>query len=164
MRFSPLLLALSSTFIGCGPDKRPEEPCDGPSFNLVVTAEGGPLPSDTQINVRYGSNQRGEAYKLGQRTSPQAVFCEEDTAAPLSEGGAGPGAAGQAGAPPTAEPPPRDVQALRCRLYTQGPARLDATATGYQPIEDEPLSFDKKPYCQVEIEVKLERELPDGGQ
>ena len=153
MRFSLMLIVLSGALTGCGPDKRPEEPCDGPSFNLIVTAEGGPLPPDTRINVRYGSNQRGEAYQLGKRASPQAVFCEEHTAAPAAEGGAG---ASQGGAP-------SDVQALQCRLYTQGPARLDATATGYQPIEDEPLSFDKKPYCQVDIEVQLERELPDAG-
>jgi hypothetical protein len=117
---------------------------------LVVTAEGGPLPADTRINVRYGSNQKGEAYKLGQQASPQAVFCEEDTTG-ASAGGAG-NAEGD------------EVQALRCRLYTQGPASLDATGTGYQPIKDEPLSFDKKPYCQVEIDVELERELPDAGK
>lgn len=150
------LLAIGTTAIGaCGPDKRPEEPCDGPSFNLVVTAEGGPLPPDTRINVRYGSNQKGEAYRLGQQTSPQAVFCDEDRNTLPGVGGANLG-----GAAP-AETDARDVQALRCRLYTQGPARLDATATGYQAVEDEPLSFDEKPYCQVLFEVELRRELPD---
>ncbi len=159
MRLWLLALPLSTLLAGCGPDKRPEEPCDGPSFNLVVTAEDGPLPADTRINVRSGSNQTGEAYELGQQARGQAVFCEEDTDSPSAEGGAS-----QGGASPTGDAATRQVSALRCRLYTQGPARLDATATGYQPIEDEPLSFDKKPYCQVAIDVRLERELPDAGK
>jgi hypothetical protein len=149
-------LSLTVSLFGCGPDKRPEEPCDGPSFNLVVTAEGGPLPADTRINVRYGSNQKGEAYALGQQISPQAVFCEED------RGDAGEGGASQGGAAVTAGLP-REVQALRCRLYTQGPARLDATASGYRPIKDEDLLY-KKPYCELETEVQFEPELPDGGE
>jgi len=157
MRLSLLTLSLFAALTGCGPDKRPEEPCDGPSFNLVVTAEGGPLPSDTRINVRSGSNQTGEAYELGQQARSQAVFCDEDTDVPAGEGGASQGGAAATDAT-------REVRALRCRLYTQGPARLDATATGYQPIEDEPLSFDKKPYCEVAINVRLERELPDAGK
>jgi len=153
------LVPLSTLLFACGPDKRPEEPCDGPSFNLVVTAEGGPLPPDTRINVRYGSNQKGEAYRLGQASSGQAVFCEEDTRRPSGDGGAGQGGAGQGD-----EQAPTEVQALRCRLYTQGPARLDATATGYQPIDDHELSFVEKPYCQVDVAVEFERELPDAGQ
>lgn len=150
MRAYSLLLLLSAWLVGCGPDKRPEEPCDGPSFNLVVTAEGGPLPDDTRINVRYGSNQKGEAYALGQQSVGQAVFCEEQAS----------NAAGEAG---SANEGAEGVQALSCRLYTQGPARLDATATGYQTLKNEPLSFDKA-YCQVEIDVKLKRELPDAGE
>jgi hypothetical protein len=157
-RFRLLALPFSTLLVGCGPDKRPEEPCDGPSFNLVVTAEDGPLPPDTRINVRSGSNQTGEAYELGQQARGQAVFCEEDTTSPDAEGGASQGGAAATDAES------RDVYALRCRLYTQGPARLEATATGYQAIEDEPLSFEKKPYCEVSVNVRLERELPDAGK
>lgn len=154
----PSLLLLVS-IPSCGPDKRPQAPCDGPSFNLVVRAEDGPLPPDTRINVRYGSNQDGEPYQLGQQASPQAVFCEEDTStggAPSSAGGAG-GEVSET----TAEP--AGVQALRCRLYTQGPARLDVTATGYEPIERQDLSFDTRDHCQIEVDVKLVRLLPDAG-
>src|ERR1041384_3095999 len=124
MRLLLRALPFSFVLLGCGPDKRPEEACDGPSFNLVVTAEGGPLPSDTRINVRSGSNQTGEAYELGQSMRGPAVFCEEDTQSPMSEGGAN-----QGGAAATDQDSSHDVYELRCRLYTQGPARLDATAT-----------------------------------
>lgn len=139
--------------LSCGPDKRPQALCDGPSFNLVVTAEGGALPPDTRINIRYGSNQEGEPYRLGQKTSGQAVFCEEAS----SVGGSG------AGGAPEADADAAGVQALRCRLYTQGPARLDATASGYEPIEDLALPLDQEDYCEVEFDVKLERLAPDAG-
>ena len=144
---------LAAALLGCGPDKRSREAwCDGPSFNLVVTAEGGLLPPDTHINVRYGSNQDGEPYTLGQPAFPQAVFCEETSpVTPAGEGGA-------------SSAPEGGVQALRCRLFTQGPAHLDATATGYETIDDLPLSFETDDHCQVEVDVQLERELPDGGQ
>ncbi|RYZ04043.1 MAG: hypothetical protein EOO73_25675 [Myxococcales bacterium] len=153
----------------CGPGQRPPEGCDGPSFNLVVQAEEGPLPPDTRINVLYGSNQEGEPYALGQPGRKQAVFCEEDTvqggapsersdsgSASAESGGAG-GAPSEAPAPPEGDPgaAAERVWALRCRLYTQGPARLDVTATGYEPIEDRALSFADDDRCDVEALVVL---------
>jgi hypothetical protein len=126
---------------------------------LVVTAEGGPLPTDTRLNVRSGSNQEGEAYRLGQSARGLAVFCEEHTALP-GAGGAGHVDDTEEGGAASV----RDVDALQCRLYTQGPARLEITATGYQSIEDHALSFDKKPYCDVDVAIQLQRELPDAGK
>ena len=131
----------------CGPDPKPEEPCNGPTFNLLVRADGGPLPSDTRINVRYGANQDGEPYALGKAGPAQAVHCTEDT----SPGGQpsttddqdDAGNAGQGGS--GNEP----VWKLRCLLYTQGPAHLDVTASGYAPVKDEPLSLDGKHRCEV---------------
>jgi len=159
--------------LGCGPDKRPQEGCDGPNFNLVVRAENGPLPSDTRINVIYGSNQMGEPYEIGQPARKQAVFCEEDTSVGgasgdgdgdgdgdgedakdgQAKGDGGDGGDGTVTNPP--EPMSPDVWALRCRLYTQGPARLDVTATGYQKIKDHKLSFDDETHCRVHAEVTL---------
>lgn len=141
-----IVLGLAAApFVACGPDHR-EQPCDGPSFNLVVRAERGPLPPDTRINVRYGGNPDGEPYELGGQRTPQAVSCVEDT----SPGGA-PAVAGAAGAggDDSASNEDLDVWKLRCGLYTQGPARLDATATGYEPIDDEELSFDREKHCEV---------------
>jgi len=160
LRWLALLGLVGVPFAGCGPDAKPEQPCDGPSFNLVVTAESGALPSDTRINVRYGGNQEGEPYTLGESETPQAVFCVEDT----TLGGAptaGDGAATAAGAGADVA---GDVQALRCRLYTQGPARLDVTATGYEPVEDQALSLEGKKRCEVEIDVKLMQQKPDAGK
>jgi len=141
----------------CGPDRRPDQPCDGPTFNLVVTAEGGPLPADTRINVRYGGNQDGEPFALGDEGIRQAVFCEQSVGGAASEPSTTTAGAGGA---PSDTPSVDGVQALLCRLYTQGPARLDVTASGYQAIDDLPLSLDSKVHCNVPFEVVLMPEKP----
>lgn len=122
---------------------------------LVLTAEDGPLPEGTRINVRYGGNRDGEPYALGDTRTPQAVFCKEMSTpraeeAP-SEGGAG-----------SAIDPRLGVWTLRCRLFTQGPARLDVAARGYESIEDQSLSFDDDNRCEVEKTVVLKRLLDAG--
>ncbi len=133
-----------------------------------MKAESGPLPRDTRINVRYGSNQDGEPYALGEPPRKQAVFCEEDTTAggappddahagPDERGGTGPSTGGAAGGPPDR------VYGLRCSLYTQGPARLDVTASGYEEVDDLDLSLNRKERCDVYVEVTLELLKPDAG-
>lgn len=145
-------------FAGCGPDARPEEPCNGPSFNLVVRAEGQPLPPDTRLNVRYGANPDGEPYVLGKTNTPQAVRCTEDSSpggAPAVEAAASAAGTGGAGGEESAEPS-SVVWALRCLLYTQGPANVDVTATGFETIKDRPLAPERKRRCEVDTEVVLE--------
>ncbi len=158
-----LLGVLAAPFAACGPDHRPDKPCEGPSFNLVVSTEtGDALPPDTRINVRYGGNPDGEPYELGKPRTPQAVSCSEDTTGGRSAAPAPASTAdgGQGGAPGTADV---GVWALRCGLYTQGPARLDVTATGYEPIEDLPLSFERRAHCEVDEPVLLKTQKPDAG-
>jgi hypothetical protein len=137
---------------------------------LVVKTEMGlPLPPDTRINVRYGGNPDGEPYALGETRTPQAVSCSEATGgAPSDDDGPSSGEGGAAGASASvsASAPALDnaaVLALKCGLYTQGPARLDVSATGYEPIEDQELSFERKKHCKVPIEVKLLPLQPDAG-
>lgn len=127
---------------------------------MVVRTENVPLPSDTHINVRYGANQDGEPYQLGGRNKPQAVRCSEDP----SPGGAEPSvdAAGGAGGAADAVSS-GDVWALRCLLYTQGPARLDVTARGYEPISNLMLSLTREHHCEVDKDVVLQPLLPDAG-
>ena len=156
-RIFPLAGLVVAAFAGCGPDRRPDEPCDGPTFNLVVTAENGPLPPDTRINVRYGGNQDGEPYALSDSRQRQAVFCDRiGVGAGGASGSAGAGSSGaDAGDAPSDTPSVDAVEALHCRLYTQGPARLDVTASGYQPVDDLPLSLDGKKNCDVPFDVVL---------
>jgi hypothetical protein len=156
------VLGLSAApFTACGPDHGLEEPCDGPSFNLVVTADSGPLPAGTRINVRYGGNPEGEPYVVGESRTPQAVKCTEDSNA----GGAGsadsaPDEPAGAGGAPSAK---SQVWAVHCGLYTQGPARLDVTAKGYEPVVDRALSFESKRHCEVDVQMKLVTAKVDPG-
>ncbi|HKY34315.1 MAG TPA: hypothetical protein VJN18_00115 [Polyangiaceae bacterium] len=153
--------------MACGPDPKPGPLCDGPTFNLVVkTEDDQPLPSDTRLNVRYGGNHEGEAYALGVKPTKQAVHCDEVRVPPDAAGGGGAagaladeGGAGGAGPTSTSNSP---IFALSCRLYTQGPARVDVTATGYEPIEKQDLTLDEKKRCRVEVEVQLQV-LMDAG-
>jgi hypothetical protein len=150
-------------FTACGPDPRPGPLCEGPTYDLEVKTENGvALPPDTRLNVRYGGNHEGEAYALGKNPTPQAVFCDEDTTpGGASSGGSAAGeSAGAGGAAPAA--PSEGVFALNCRLYTQGPARVDVTATGYEPIEELDLTLDEKDRCRVERTVEL-KILMDAG-
>ena len=155
-----LLGVVSAGFAACGPDAKPGPPCGGPTYNLVLqTEDHQPLPPDTRLNVRYGGNHEGEAYALGETPSKQAVFCDEDP----SQGGAPAevtASAGAGGSGSTAEPN-GEVWALRCRLYTQGPARIDVTATGYEPIEEQDLTLGDE-RCQVVRVVEL-KVLMDAG-
>lgn len=156
-------------FVACGPDHKPDQPCDGPSFNLVLRAEEGPLPEGTKINVRYGGNQDGESYTLGHPRTPQAVFCDElaGSGGASATGDSDRTQAGASGQGTTQEPSESTahatVEELRCRLYTQGPARLDVTAAGYAPIKDEALTLDGSRRCNVLETFVLEREKPDAG-
>ena len=51
---------------------------------------------------------------------------------------------------------------LSCRLYTQGPARIDVMATGYEPIEEQDLTLDGEKRCRVDVPVELKRLLDAG--
>lgn len=151
------------TFAACGPDPRPEEPCNGPSFNLVVRTEKQPLPEDTRINVRYGANPEGEPYTLGEKGSPQAVRCTEDSSPGGAPSDAGEAEGGDGGSGGSGGGGPGGVWALRCLLYTQGPARLDVTASGYETIDDRALSLDRKHRCDVDVDITLEPQQLDAG-
>ena len=164
---------LAAPFAACGPDPKPSEPCNGPTFDLTVRAEDGPLPADTRIKVRYGGNHEGESYALGQSAKGQAVFCTELTTQggapseqPVGASSAG-GQGGAAGAQPeglagSGAAASSGVWTLQCFLYTQGPAQLDATATGYESIENQDLTLTDEDRCQVSVPVELKRELDAG--
>ena len=157
---------VGAAFTACGPDAKPGPPCGGPTYNLIVaTDDERPLPADTRLNVRYGGNHEGEAYELSQTPSPQAVFCTEHDS-PLggapSVGGASNADSAQGGAATEPAPGNAEVWALVCRLYTQGPARIDVTASGYEPIEELELTLDERDRDRVERLVEL-KPLLDAG-
>jgi hypothetical protein len=143
-----LLGACGSVAWACGPEDKPAPTCKGGTIVLVLEAENGRLPEDLRIKVRYGGNPDGEVYLLSEAVPHQAVFCKTDPER-IEGGMGGDGAEG--------------VKTLRCSLFTQGPARLDAMAKGYEPIEDEALSLDDDDRCEHEIKVTLRRAMDAGG-
>lgn len=156
-------------FAACGPDAKPPPPCDGPTFNLRVQAEDGPVPEGTKINVRYGGNHDGETYTVGEPHMSQAVFCTELAmigGAPAVEpsqalAGAGADVAGDTGAGGSGASD-SGVMQVKCELYTQGAARLDVDAEGYEPIQDQELPLTEEERCQVPVKVVIERMFDAG--
>ncbi len=133
-----------------------------------MRAEPGPLPDDTRINVRYGGNHEGEPYQLGQDKPGQSVFCSEQVShggasGVTDDGASDDGASGGGGGEQQREEPAADdhVDVLKCRLFTQGPARLDAAASGYEPVVDQALALQGNDRCEVPIEVVLIPSPPD---
>lgn len=128
----------------------------------MLRAENAPLPEGTQINVRYGGNRDGERYVLGQERRGPAVFCDEDYSAGGAASVEGDAFEAGAGGASNGSSAGARVWQLVCGLYTQGPARLDVAADGYEPIEDFALSLEDGQRCEVPIDVELRR-LTDAG-
>jgi len=128
--------------------------CSGqPAFVLTVTAPGGTLPTDLELEVRYGGSQRPETYRLLAPHEPEVVFCSVTLASAGSEAASGAGGAG--GAPGE----PGEPESVACRLWTEGPANVVLRAGGYPPMTvDLRVDADR---CTVTESVELMR--GDGG-
>lgn len=96
----------------------------------MVTAENGPLPSDTVVTVKSGSGV--EAYALASPPlQPETVFCH-----PMGAD-AGADASADASAdtgPADASVPPRPIDALFCLLWTNGAAQVTIRGSGYPDL------------------------------
>ncbi|MEZ4374275.1 MAG: hypothetical protein R3B07_25875 [Polyangiaceae bacterium] len=99
---------------GCSADPSPPvNECPGPqaTFDVRIFAAEGPLPGDTQVDVMFSSGE--EVYQMDQPEVPlEAVRCsrELDGEIPL---------------------------ALDCALWTNGPATVTITASGYPELKQE---------------------------
>jgi hypothetical protein len=155
--------------LGCGPDDPPPPPCRSADFQVLVAALTGELPRDLVMRVKYGGNPEGEEFRMTEATTPVAVFCSRATRDgtvigdewPISEGAGGmpaqfPGRGGEGGGPdvPINHPPPRSgVEALSCRLWTDGPATLELESEHCHPLEEIPDLDTRSGVCTVEEEV-----------
>ncbi|MCA9630351.1 MAG: hypothetical protein KC766_21925 [Myxococcales bacterium] len=112
-RCSLPLLALVA-LAGCSADKDPpSNECPGPqaTFDVRIFAMDGPLPDDTRVDVMFSSGE--EVYRLDQPEAPlEAVRCSRELEADLPV-------------------------ALECALWTNGPASVTVTATGYADLQQE---------------------------
>ncbi len=170
VRLRALLIGcvLFGAFWACGPDPKPTQPCDGPDFDVVISAANGFLPADTQVVLTYGSGR--EEFRLDQPPQPEVLFCTPldgdgqplEAGAPMPGGdgaGGAPGAVGVGGAGGAADGHASGAKSLRCTLWTQGPASLLVKASGYDDIEQELKLESGK--CTVEKTIELVHE--DGG-
>jgi hypothetical protein len=181
-----LLLPTLSLFVlsavlapSCGPDAPPLEcPEPHPSFDVLIVAKDGPLPSDTLVTVAYGGGS--EEYRADAPGPKQVVFCEPTTAdggalppmgaggesgaggaggepsananggAPNSLGGGG-GVGGETGATPHAS---ALLEGIRCQLWTQGPATVTVDTNDVYETKVHPLRVSNTVCTVVEtIEV-----------
>lgn len=167
VRFAILLLASPVLlFPACGPDPKPSAPCDGPDFDVLISSLEGPLPADTVVVLTYGSGT--EQYALSDPSTPEVLFCTPldsegqplEAGAPTAAQGGAASDGGLAGAGGSAGSGSLDVVgSLRCTLWTQGPATLEVTASGYPDLKQE-LKL-QRGTCTVEKSIELAPE--DGG-
>lgn len=160
--------------LGCGPDDPPPPPCRGADFQVLVAALTGELPRDLVVRVKYGANPGGEEFRMTEATTPVAVFCSRATrdgmvlvgGLPIPDGaggmpaafsgGGGEGGGGGAVDGPIVHPPAKSgVEALSCRLWTDGPATLELEAEHYHPLDEIPDLETESGVCTVEEEVLL---------
>lgn len=162
-------LALLALVAACGPDSPPSQ-CHGgdPDFSVLITAPEGPLPPDTIVKLYYGarSAEDPEVLVLAEPATPQALFCYvsdrtgtydkkapalgQQTTSSFSVGGAG----GESGAGGASNGGTGAIEALVCKLYTDGSARLEVNTTMYDPAQLE-LSL-KSGVCTVSSSITLE--------
>lgn len=152
--------------VACGPDKKPDSSCPAsPDFVVLISADDGPLPSDTVVRLYYGGGAQDhpEEFVLADPGVPKVLFCSAadregnkvDAGLPPPGGSAGEGGAGgaQGDRGPT-------VDALLCEAWSYGPAELEVETAAY-PMQDR-LSLNKQNgVCTVQSEFVLER--PDAG-
>ena len=167
-----------------------------PSQSVQVTAENGPLPSDTALTVSYQGN-REEGFDLhgggatnvdvccraGSAWSPSAalpaVACSGTVLSSVSNGAdaarrdaaadaslsdaATPDASiGDAASEPHEEAGLPD--AILCELWTNGPAEIAATATGYAPLDEMRQAELLSNGCGVQtLDVRLVLQHPDAS-
>lgn len=125
---------------GCTDDPSVRDDCDlAPDFFLTVRAKDSALPEDLSLYVKYGGGHETLDWSRG--TDGEVMFC--DVIAP--------GAGGEAGAG-------SGYGWLECDLYTDGPATVTATASGFEPVERE-LRVDEEE-CTTAFALELQAKTP----
>jgi hypothetical protein len=152
--------------LSCKDDPAQPATCgDTPDFIVIISALDAPLPLDTVVSVAYGGTGVEEC-RIPNDGKRKVLFCDPsdregnpvepvegqagETAATAGSGGEGGTGTGR---------PPHELEALRCELWTDGPATVTVTTELYPEVV-EPLTA-KKGLCIVESEIVLQHE--DGG-
>ena len=113
-----------------GAPATPTDCGDVPDFIVIISALDAPLPLDTVVYVEYGGTL-AEEYRIPDDINHRVLFCEasDREGNPLdAAGGHGgesaalAGASGQGGT--GGSRPGHLLEALRCELWTRGPATV----------------------------------------
>ena len=124
------LLVLAVSLAGCASRAEPAaaECVAGsrPAFRLTLSAEDGPLPADTALEVVFGGGD--ETWAAADPGAPgKSVFCRPGLADP-----------GADATPPDASfPDGGAIDAITCELWTSGAARVTVHASGYADVDRE---------------------------
>ncbi len=123
--------------LGCSDESPQPSECSAPraAFALVLSAQGGELPSDTQLDVTFSGGH--ELFELAQPSETlEAVRCES-----------------------VAEE--QRVVALSCSLWTDGPAEVTVIATGFEPLTQSLAhEVDDCGVRTVDVQLELKPEQP----
>jgi hypothetical protein len=163
MRFLPLVFG--ALLASCGPDGPPQDCHGGPDFEVTISAEYGPLPADTVLRLHYGGRAFDDPEELvvAAPSTPRALFCyvsdKNGVHSPADEPLGVAEAGGAAGAGGAASEPGKPIEALFCRLWTDGSADLDVVTQMYGTTSVKLQT--KKRVCTVEKSVELT--LDDAG-
>jgi len=139
---------------------------DVPDFIVVISALDAPLPLDTVVYVEYGGTLT-EEYRIPDDRDHRVLFCEASDRegnpvdAAGGHGGESPALAGASGQGGVGGGRPQHLlEALRCELWTRGPATVTVETKAYP--SPPPLGLKaKQGQCTVESEIVLQHD--DGG-
>jgi hypothetical protein len=175
----PLLMVACSS-----PASKQACPRHEAAFRVELTAEAATIPQDTAIEVTYQGSEM-ETFSLHRAVHNQDVCCrlgsptsgalpsvpcnsvvEAGAARPTDAASVQRVDAGDAGGgAPESAPDTGTPTALFCELWTNGPATVHVTASGYAVIDRDLLSKLREDECGVStVDVRLALVHPDGGK
>lgn len=111
-----------------------------PLLTITVRAQDGPLPPDIAIRVTWSAGEE-PVFKLDEPSSWKTLeeanlVCDVDPSAP----------------------PPTDLAALSCQLWTNGPAAVEIKAEGYVTFE-ETLTPEMSEVCEAPVPKHVDIEI-----
>lgn len=111
-------------------------------FTLTITAEGSAVPSDTRVVVSWSAGTE-PTFSLDDKESWKTLE-ESNLVCDVDPHG----------------PPPSDLPALVCHVWSNGATKVEVSASGYAPFEETYVPMQSE-HCHglvpTQIEVKLTR-------
>jgi len=147
------LFAAAVVAVSCKPDPEKYDPrCESyPDFVVTIHTATTALPRDTRVEVNYGGTLQ-ELYHLHDHVKHQVLFC-----VPLQASGGDGGAGGDLGlAAGAGGSSPGSIDNLRCSLWTQGPAEVIVSASGFQNASEMLAPARDDEDCTLSKELELE--------